>query len=200
MVESETTKERYQKKGKQYISTNIKDVHQDSSSIIEKIRMKYNKTPIKADIYNPVQLKLTLDDLVVELVSSMGYKPNNFYVDAQNIIGIISTIITAIVAYLSVYYKFDEISKYLTVLIPAYFLLSGISYLNYFAFGGLLRFNDLSLRSKLSKSVIYEVLVVKKDTSNKYFKSILDLYHDTGILDHNLFIDGIIEFINEIKF
>ena len=59
---------------------------------MEKICLKYDKKPIIGDIYNLQNLKVLMDDLMNEYVSSLGYKRNYMYLDIRNIIGIISSI------------------------------------------------------------------------------------------------------------
>jgi thermostable 8-oxoguanine DNA glycosylase len=71
---------------------------------LEKLSIKYDNQPIYTDVYSLEKAKITLDDLLVECITGLGYKESTFFVDFQNGIGIISTILAIVVACLSSLY------------------------------------------------------------------------------------------------
>lgn len=184
-----------------HLKQKIKDENKEKNELIQKLRNKYNKEPIKADVYTLSKLKIALDDLLVECANVLDYKQNNLYVDVQNIIGIISTLIACGTVYLSMYFKFDTVKFYLKILCSLYFIINFTSYIIYYLFGKLLRFKDFSFKTKVSKNEIYEIIMKNNNSEikGKYVKSIYDLFNEEGEMDHNLFIDGIYELLSENK-
>lgn len=166
---------------------------------MEKLREKYKKFPVVADIHSLDQLKIALDDLLVECVSSLGFKESNLYTDIQNSIGIISTILAVIVTWMSECHRFQNIKFYMVWLVLGYFTINGLSYLYFHFEGGKIKFNGLEIITRIDKTPIYVVLVYKKGkpVPVKYYKSVLDLFDENGRLDHALFIDDIEALFNQ---
>lgn len=160
---------------------------------MEKLKEKYKKSPIIADIYSLDQLKIALDDLLVECVSSLGFRERNLYTDIQNTIGIISTMLAVVVTWLSECHKFQSIKTYMAWLVFVYFGINGVSCLYSYFKGGKIKFDGFEMITRIDKTPVYVVLVYRKGkpVPVKYCKSVLDLFDENGRLDHALFIDDI---------
>lgn len=166
---------------------------------MERLQEKYKRSPIVADIYSLDQLKITLDDLLVECVSALGFKERNMYMDIQNSIGIVSTIMAVAVTWMSECYRFQDIKLYMVWLVLGYFGINGLSCLYSHLNGGKIRFDGLEIVTRIDKTPIYVVLIYKrsKPVPAKYRKSVLDLFDESGKLDHVLFISDIKTLFND---
>jgi len=160
---------------------------------MQKIREKHNKDPIVSDLYSLDQLKISLDDLLVECVTKIGYKENFAAVDFFNLIGILSTILAGIVLYLSLNFKWGTIKAYIAYCVIVYFIINAVSTIITYFQGGKIKFDGLEIITRIDKTPVYVVLIYKKGkiVPIKYSKSVFDLFYEDGTLDHNLFIDNI---------
>lgn len=59
----------------------------------------------------------------------LNLKMDNLYTDLQIVVGVLSTIASCIIVYLSLNYKFEEYKMYLIACLSLYFIFNGIVYL-----------------------------------------------------------------------
>lgn len=162
------------------------------NSPFEKLLQKYSKIPVKTDIYSLKAVKITLNDVLTECMSCLGFKTKFLYVDLQNFIGILSLILSGFTVYYSVYYKFQEVQKYIANCVFAYFFLSGISYILAYFYSKKLLFEDLEIKTEIKdRSSYIAVFHLKNKKVVKYYKEINDLFDERGILNHVQFFNDI---------
>lgn len=157
---------------------------------MEQILVKYNKTPIKTDLYTLSNLKTTLDNLLSEFCNKQGYKQNYFVTDIQNLVGIASIILTVAVLAFSYFFKFAEIKYYMSICLYIYFFINIFCAVFVYFKGGKLVFDKIDIETSIDSTKTYNVKVYSKDKKmlKKYNKSIFDLFFDTGALDHELYL------------
>lgn len=170
-----------------------KEINQKDEAI-QKLTEKYIKAPIKADIFSLEQMKITLDDFLIEYATACGLTQKHTLTDFQNTIGIISTIQAAIVVFLGYFYKFDDTKKILAIILAIYFGINIFSFIISYFFGGKISFKEFEAVTKIDKTPVYVIILhwKGKGVPVKYHKSVLDLFDEAGRLDH-------IEFLKDLK-
>lgn len=164
---------------------------------MEKFRNKYDKpkNPPKTDLYTINQVKISLDDFLVEYLTALGFKECNFYVDFSNTIGIFSTIFAGLTCYLSMYYQWEHIKKYITYSVIAYFCINSILFIYCCFKSGKIRFSGLEIATKIQftddKNPVYTAMIYKRNkvVPLKYTRTIFDLFYDNGIMDYKILIE-----------
>ncbi|ELA42584.1 uncharacterized protein VICG_00336 [Vittaforma corneae ATCC 50505] len=168
-------------------------------NVVDKITKKYIKTPITADIYTLEQIKITLDDFLVEYCRERGFQEKYHLTDFQNVIGIISTIQASIVVVLSLFCKFEDVRRMLFMCIISYFAVNIFCYIVSYFFGGKLSFYEFSVITRIDRMPVYVVLLYWKDrmVPVKYYKNVSELFDETGVLDHIEFLKDLEELFKE---
>lgn len=157
---------------------------------MESLKTKYNKNPRTADIYSLSQLKIALDDVLVEYAQTLGHKESHTMTDIQNTVGIISIGLTLAVISMSYFCKSDEVRPAMAICIYIYFALNIICFLISSLRGGKIVFEKFEIATAADQTPAYKVLINSKgkSVSKKYNKCVFDLFDDTGKMDHNLFL------------
>ncbi|KAI5168403.1 signal peptidase complex subunit 2 [Pancytospora epiphaga] len=159
---------------------------------------KHDSKPIMADIYTLGNMKIILDDLLNEYLISRGFKRNYAFPDFRTTIGLISTVLAIIVTYLSLYYKFDDVSSSITFCIFLYFVLNAfVSVIGYFE-EHKIRYGTFYLVTKANIAPSYTIEYFTAGSAiKKYTKSLYDLFDSSGRMDHVLFINDMEDFFNK---
>lgn len=163
------------------------------SECLEKLIKKFENAPIRVDLYTLEQLKIALDDLLILYCKERGFKEKHHLTDFLNIIGVISTILASIVLYLSLYSTFEASKKLLVICLSIYVILSILSFIVYCFFGGCIQFLEFDVVTRIDKTPVYVSLLYWKGkvVPVKYYKSVLELFDETGKLDHVLFLNDL---------
>lgn len=163
------------------------------SECYEKLKSKYNKNKIKKDIYTLDQLKIALDDLLIEYAEGKGYRENHITTDVGNTIGIISTILASIVTFVSIYYKFEDIKNIVFVCTTAYFGFNTFFFLFLQLFGGKIAFKEFDAITKIDTTPVYVILLYWKNRNIpvKYHRDVTELFYEDGEFDHTLFLNDL---------
>lgn len=174
-------------------NTNSKD------SVVNKLTKKYIKTPLTTDIYTLEQIKITLDDFLVEYCRERGFREKYHLTDFQNIIGIISTIQAVIVVFLSLYCKFEDAKRMLFICIVSYFAINIFCFIISYFFGGKVTFYEFDVITRIDKTPVYVALLYWKDrvVPVKYYKNVLELFDESGTLEHVEFLKDLEELFKE---
>ncbi|KAF9764427.1 Signal peptidase complex subunit 2 [Nosema granulosis] len=155
---------------------------------MEKLIEKYSKKPIKAEVYSLSNLKITLDDLLLEYLTKVkNYKQKTFLVDLKILMGVISTIVACAIAYLSVNYEFQEYKNMLILGLSVYFGVNTIVWVVEKTQKATFKFEDISVFTDIqAPSPIYTIMVYEGDKliPEKYTKSVFDLYTEEGRMLH----------------
>lgn len=156
--------------------------------MIEKIKQKYSKRPIKGEIYNLANLKILLDDLLLEYLTKVKkYKQKTFLVDLKIFVGIISTVVACVIAYLSVYKEFSEYRNMLIIGLSIYFTINMMVWVVEKMQKATFKFENISVETNVNPpSPVYTVMVYEKEKliPEKYTKSVFDLFTEEGRLLH----------------
>jgi len=166
---------------------------------MEHLITKYNKNPIVGDLYTLPNLKVHLDDLLEEYLCSNGCKRSYFVQDILNVIGVLSTAITAIITYMSMYCQFDKAKLYLGILLLSYITINSVSFVISYFNGNKKVFDKFWISTRMEQRPVYVMLIYQKENivPIKYNKSVYDLYYDNGILDHKLFLNDLKDVFNK---
>ncbi|KAM0680989.1 hypothetical protein GINT2_000772 [Glugoides intestinalis] len=169
------------------------------SEFLEKLIKKIDSAPIQADLYTLEQLKIALDDLLVFYCKERGFKEKHRLNDFLNVIGLISTVLASIVLYLSLYSTFEASKKVLFICLVIYVFLSLLSFIVYCFCGGRIQFQEFDIVTRADKTPVYVSLLYWKGkvVPVKYYKSILELFDETGKLDHVLFLNDLEKLFKE---
>lgn len=157
------------------------------------LKTKYSKSPIKADLYSLDQLKIALDDLLIEYCSSIGHKEIHLLTDIQNIVGVVSIILCLCVLGQSYYFKFDTIRSYMALCLLAYFALNILAFILTFFMGGKISFEKLNVKTSIDSAHQYQVTLNYKSEKSPvtYKKSIFELFDNSSKLDHEIFLNDV---------
>jgi hypothetical protein len=170
---------------------------------MEKLKLKYSKNPIRGDIYNLSQLKILLDDLVKEYLTSVkSCEQSMLLTDARIAVGLISTGIAAAIVYLSLKTEFEQHKNALILLISIYFVLNFFIEVYTRYIGSSFVFTDRTVvTSATPPEAVYTVLVYNKDRliPEKYNKSVFDLFDESGRLIHEEFLSDLEELFDKNK-
>ena len=172
---------------------------QKSDESIRELTKKYTKTPIRVDLYSLEKLKIALDDLFVEYCKAKGYHEKPYLVDFQNAIGVVSTILAGVVALLSVYFRWEAICTPVVICVAIYYAINTASYALTYVYGGKIVFREFEAVTRIEKTPVYVSLIFWKGKMApvKYYKSALDLFDETGKLDHVQFLNDMEKLFNE---
>ncbi|KAF7683521.1 Signal peptidase complex subunit 2 [Astathelohania contejeani] len=164
---------------------------------MEKIIKKYDKKPIKTNTYILSNLKVTLDDFVIQFMTKELRCTENFlFTDFRIAVGIVSTILASILAYLSITYDFNEYKTICAIFLLIYF----VSNIIVEAISNIFRRNVIYVGKKEDKRIsvksilkgpntIYTLLVDSNGSVSKYTKDIRDLFDEEGMFLHNIFFN-----------
>lgn len=162
---------------------------------MEDLKKKYTKTPLKGDIYNPFQLKIILDDLLKEYITKVKKsKQSMLLTDVRIMVGLMSTVIAGVIAYLSMKTEFVDHKWILIVLIAIYLVANAILDLYSRYFGTSIVYDNMTVSTTFSPpDPTYVVIVYSKDKliPDKYIKSIFDLFDSNGKLFHEEFLNDL---------
>lgn len=166
---------------------------------MEKITLKYNKKPIVGDLYTLANLKILLDDLLNEYLTSRGRRRSYVYVDIKNAIGIVSMGLAAAVVFLSVYCRFQDVKFAMSCCLALYFVLYAISLVAAYLEGNKFYYDSFNIVTRADDVPVYVVLVYVhgQPVPLKYTKSILDLFDERGHMDHELFLRDLEDLFNK---
>lgn len=163
------------------------------SECYEKLAAKYNKNKVKTDIHTLNQIKITLDDFLIEYAEVKGYQENHTMTDIGNVVGIISTIFGATTTFLSVYYKFQDVKKILLFCTAGYFILNMLWFLGLKLFGGKIAFKEFDAITKIDNTPVYVILLYWKNRNVpvKYHKDVTELFYEDGEFNHMVFLNDL---------
>ncbi len=169
------------------------------SELLEKLIKKFENEPIKADLYTLEQLKIALDDALIFYCKERGFKEKHHLTDFLNVIGLVSTALATTVLYLSLYSTFEASKKLLFICLLIYVILSILSFLVYCFCGGRIQFQEFDIVTRIDKTPVYVSLLYWKGkvVPVKYYKSVLELFDETGKLDHVLFLNDLEKLFKE---
>lgn len=155
--------------------------------------VKYNKKPIVGDLYTLSNLRVLLDDVLNEYLTRAGYKRLYVYQDIQNAIGIVSTVLGAAVTFLSMRYNFQAVKGQMSVYLAVYFVINAVSMLVKYREGRMYYYESFTISTRADDVPAYILLVYMegKLVPLKYNKSMLDLFDETGKMDHDLFLNDV---------
>ncbi len=170
-----------------------------NDKVTEKLISKYTKTPSITDIHVLEQLKITLDDFLSEYSREKGYKEKHTLTDFKNTVGIISTIQAVIVLIASLYFKFENAKRVLAMAIFSYFAVNIFCIIVSYFFGGKISFIEFEAITRIDSIPTYVILLFWKGRGVpvKYSRSVLELFDETGRLDHVEFLNDLNELFNE---
>ena len=157
---------------------------------MEQLIFKYDKRPIRGDLYTLPNLKVLLDDLLNEYLGTVGHKRSFIFTDLRNACGIASIVFAAVIVWISMSCDFTASRMWLGITIGGYALMYLLDYVCAHFEGGKFYYTDFTIITRADITPVY-ILLLYRDSNPvpyKYTKSILDLFDDTGRLDHDLFI------------
>ncbi|EEQ81647.1 hypothetical protein NCER_101840 [Vairimorpha ceranae BRL01] len=187
----------------------------------DKLKLKYSKKPVKGDIYNLRHLKVLIDEILVDfLVKDLNYKLNNTYTDFQISVGLLSTVLAALLTYFSMNFEFKDYKVFMIWCLCIYSVLNGIVYIFDTLRGTTYYFtkviknnvqedkNDKETEKVVSIRVCTEILppnpiytlLVYKDNKlipEKWSKSVFELFKEDGTLNASQFLDDVTLFFNK---
>ena len=159
---------------------------------MDRLRGKYNKSPLRGDIYNLAELKIILDDVIREfLEKACGSRHSKVSTDIRIGVGLASTAIASVVVYLSMTSDFEMHKQAMTVLTALYFVINALSEIYFRCVGSSMVFDDKVVSTSISAPDPTFVLIVynkDKPTPSKYTKSVYDLFDSNGKLVHDEFL------------
>lgn len=163
---------------------------------MDKLKSKYNRNALRADIYNMNELKLVLDDVVQEFLADVKEsKQSKTSIDIKISIGLISTAIACVVLYVSMNSDFEANKSMLTALTASYFVINFLMEVYFWFVGGTsFVFSDKTVYTRISPpDPTYVVIVYNKNKliPSKYTKSVFDLFDSDGKLVHEEFLDDL---------
>lgn len=162
---------------------------------MDRLKAKYNKNPLKTDVYKLSGLKLVLDDLVQEFLAHVKKsRQSKTSTDVKIAVGLVSSAIAVAVGLISVRLDFATHKQLLTALIGAYFVLNILAEIYFWHAGTSFVFSDRVVSTKInSPDPAYNVLVYNRGKliPRKYTKSVFDLFDSDGTLIHEEFIDDL---------
>lgn len=171
--------------------------------MLDKIRQKYDKRPIKADVNVLPQLKTAMDDVILEYLTKVrNLVQSTLLTDLQIVVGVISTILACAVAYSSVTYEFKDYRTLLAISLCVYCVLNAIMYLITKIWSYTFKFGDMAVYTSINPpSDIYSILIHTKGRliPQKYSRSVFDLFDSEGTFLHNVFLDDIDALFDEKK-
>ncbi|WUR05095.1 putative signal peptidase complex subunit 2 [Vairimorpha necatrix] len=177
--------------------------------MLDKLKIKYSRRPLKGDIYNLRNLKLVTDEILLDFMQSvLKCKLNNLYTDFTLAVGITSTILAAFLAYFSTHYEFEEYKTYLIFSLIFYCGFNSVVYICDLLRTTTFKFTLVKENEKVEMRVctdisppnpVYTILVYKNDKliPEKWSKSVFDLFNKDGVLQADEFLDQVNEFFNK---
>lgn len=159
---------------------------------------KYNKSPVQVNKHNLANLKIALNDLLIEyLVRDRGYVQRHTYTDLKIAVGMVSVACAIVTCYMSMHYTFAEYRTALIVTLGIYFSINFLLeicsrfFVRNTIFEGYSRHGTLTIDG-FNKAVDenYKLIIYKdgKAIPGNFSKSIYELYDDAGVLDHEMFL------------
>jgi hypothetical protein len=160
---------------------------------MDSLKTKYTKNPITADIYTVKQLKIALDDVLVEYCQALGYKENHLATDFKNVVGIISALLASFVLALGYLRPFQEIKMAIAISVSIFFAINFLVFIFCFIRGDKTTFENFDVSTKIDQTKTYNVVVYPKDgkTTKKYNKSVFDLFYEDCRLDHVMYLNDL---------
>lgn len=159
------------------------------------LKGKYNKSPLRGDIYNLAELKIILDDVIRDfLESTRNSKHSKVSTDIRIGVGLVSTAIAAVVVYLSMTSEFEAHKQAVTALTALYFVINALSEIYFRCIGSSMVFKDRVVSTSINApDPTYVIMVYNKGKfiPSKYTKSVFDLFDSSGKLVHEEFIDDL---------
>ncbi|KAM0687708.1 hypothetical protein COBT_001049 [Conglomerata obtusa] len=174
---------------------------------MDKLIKKCDRTPVKSDLATLKPIKITVDDILTQLLrTEHNYKQNHLITDFRILIGLISTGLAAILTYLSLYQDFKTYKQTATIILIAYFGLNGVMEV-------LLRFINRGciFHGKNEKGTIkifthvkapdsnYVVMVYRngKSIPEKWDKNVCEMFNEEGVMMHKMVITELDKFFKE---
>ncbi|ADM11107.2 Microsomal signal peptidase subunit SPC25-like protein [Encephalitozoon intestinalis ATCC 50506] len=162
---------------------------------MDNLKAKYNKNPLRGDIYNLSELKIILDDVIRDFMENVGNsKQSKVSTDIKIAIGLISTVIASAVAYFSLTSEFEYHKQVITILTLIYFVINILGEIYFRWTGSSMVFKDRVVSTSVSApDPTYVIMVYNKNKliPSKYTKSMFDLFDSNGRLIHEEFLDDL---------
>lgn len=175
---------------------------------MNRLMKAYSEKPVKGDIFRLRSLKVTLDDILKQyLTSVLGLKQHYLMSDIKISIGIISIVSAGILVYMSMNIDFIVYKPYAIIILVLYFTSNLLleAYLLFFpepTFKGKKGEVSLVVRSEVKSPhpiYILKVCSGKSKIPKKYTKSLYDLFYSDGILLHEKYLSDLEELFAEFK-
>lgn len=167
----------------------------------------YSKKPVKSDIFRLISLKITLDDVLKQyLTSVLGLKPSHLISDVKICVGIMSIISAGILVYMSLNIEFIIYKPYAIFLLVIYFISNILleMYLFFFpepTFRGSKGELSLVVKSEVKSPYPFYILSVclcKNSIPKKYTMSLYELFYSNGLLKHEHYLNELHIFFSDI--
>ncbi|KAG5859557.1 microsomal signal peptidase 25 kDa subunit [Encephalitozoon hellem] len=162
---------------------------------MDNLKARYNKSPLRGDIYSLSELKIILDDVVRDFMEKVkNSKQSKASTDIKIVIGLISTAIALVVAYLSTTSEFEHHRNIIALLTLFYFIINLLGEIYFRYVGSSMVFEDRVVSTNISApDPTYVLLVYNKNKliPSKYTKSVFDLFDSNGRLVHEEFLDDL---------
>ncbi|TBU06214.1 putative Spc25 microsomal signal peptidase [Hamiltosporidium magnivora] len=169
---------------------------------MEQLKKKFSRNPIKAEIYKLSDIKVALDDLLYQFLKyEMKYKQCNFVSNLRIFIGMISVIITVIIAYLSVNQDFKDYKQLCVAGVTTYFLINflgdfiiRITGCSKYIFMGGSKEENFKISSFTDvENATYNLLIYKDaiEVPRKYVKKVNQLFYKDGAMIHEIFLEDL---------
>lgn len=168
---------------------------------MEKLIKKYDRTPIRANTHVLQDLKIALDDILVNLLKNeFNIQQDHRITDLRIVIGFISIISAIYITYVSLYGDFKEYKQMSLILTLVYFVLNSfITFIMKFINKGcVFKARDNSIRvytTVVPPNTNYIVMVYRRGIiPEKYNKNVCDLFDEEGRCLHEVFMKDLKNF------
>ncbi|KAG0438148.1 hypothetical protein DMUE_3268 [Dictyocoela muelleri] len=171
---------------------------------MDKLEEKLSKTPIKANNEELKNLKIALNDMLIQFLKINNCKEYCRDKDIKIIIGLTSAILASTTTYISMNYDFEKIKMPLLIMIIFYFVINGgleiyERFMANYMYSGFYKNKKLIIYSNLHDNDFNYKLVIRYGNDNKeYSKSVYSLFYEDGVLDHEMFLkdlDSVFDFL-----
>ncbi|ORD93672.1 hypothetical protein ECANGB1_1780 [Enterospora canceri] len=160
----------------------MKTTETRSSFLDQYISEKTKKMPY-VDLHTRGNVRIVLNEFVVEYLAHLGYKQGLFYDNIKIVIGALSAVFGAVICYLSMTYRWDAIELYVSAMVLGYYVINvlyfGIDYLDNKCMKFYSKGKMIEIKTELNVHGIYSLRY-----RNKEHKALIcDLIYETGQLD-----------------
>lgn len=166
---------------------------------------KLDKTPIKANTTQLINLKIALNDLLMQFLKINNCTEYCRDKDIKIIVGLSSAVLAISTTYVSMNFDFDVIKLPLLVMVVIYFVINGglevyERFLANYMYLGVYKNKKLLIHSNVHDSNLdYKLIIKYDDETRNYTKSVFTLFYEDGVLDHKIFLKDMDEVFTFFK-